>query len=163
MRHRIVGKKLSRDKDHRAALLKNLASALILNGRIETSVVKAKFVQPFVEKLITKAKDNSYASLRLLRSRLGNEEALRKLFTEIAPEFKERNGGYTRVRKLGIIRKGDNSELAMIELVSNTKDIPEVKEIKETKQVSKSKAKKVVQVSTPEVLTEEVTQVKEEK
>ena len=158
MRHRVVGKKLSRDKDHRAALLKNLASALILNGRIETSVVKAKFVQPFVEKLITKAKDSSYASLRLLRSRLGNEEALRKLFTEIAPEFKERNGGYTRVRKLGIIRKGDNSELAMIELVSNTKDTPEVKEIKETKQVSKSKAKKVVQV-----LTEEVTQVKEEK
>lgn len=166
MRHRVVGKKLNRDKDHRASLLKNLASALILNGRIETSVVKAKFVKPFVEKLITKAKDSSHNSVRLLRSRLGNEEALRKLFSEIAPEFKERNGGYTRIRKLGIVRKGDNSEMAMIELVSNTNETPEVKEIKEAKKVSKTKAKKeevVEEVSTPEVSTEEVSKVEEEK
>jgi large subunit ribosomal protein L17 len=142
-----------------------LASALILHGRIETSVVKAKFVKPFVEKLITKAKDSSYNSVRLLRSRLGNEEALRKLFSEVAPEFKERNGGYTRIRKLGIVRKGDSSEMAMIELVSNTKESTVVKEIKEAKKVSKSKAKKeeVVEKSTPQILTEEISKVEEAK
>lgn len=121
MRHRVVGKKLNRDKDHREALLKNLASSLLINGKIETTLAKAKFVKPFVEKLITKAKDNSFNSLRLLRSRLGNEIALEKLFTEIAPTFKERNGGYTRIQRVGKIRKGDNSELATIELISETK------------------------------------------
>jgi len=140
MRHRVVGKKLNRDKDHRQALLKNLASSLILNGKIETSVIKAKFMKPFVEKLITKAKDGSYNSVRLLRSRIGNEEALRKLISEIAPSFKERNGGYTRIKKLGVIRKGDNSEMAMIELVTSEKPAKEVKE--EVKKVSKPKAKK---------------------
>lgn len=140
MRHRVVGKKLNRDKDHRQALLKNLASSLILNGKIETSVIKAKFMKPFVEKLITKAKDGSYNSVRLLRSRIGNEEALRKLISEIAPSFKERNGGYTRIKKLGVIRKGDNSEMAMIELVTSEKPAKEVKE--EVKKVSKPKVKK---------------------
>jgi len=150
MRHRVVGKKLNRDKDHRQALLKNLASSLILNGKIETSVIKAKFMKPFVEKLITKAKDGSYNSIRLLRSRLGNEDALKKLITDIAPSFKERNGGYTRIKKLGLIRKGDNSEMAMIELVSSSKPEKEVKE--EVKKVSKPKAKKV---ETPEKIEED--------
>ncbi|NBO36861.1 50S ribosomal protein L17, partial [bacterium] len=109
MRHRVGGKKLNRDKDHRAALLKNLASSLILNGKIETSVTKAKFLRPFVERLITKAKDSSFNSLRVLRSKIGNEDAIRKLITEVAPKMKDRNGGYTRISKLGIIRKGDNS------------------------------------------------------
>jgi large subunit ribosomal protein L17 len=118
MRHRVVGKKLNRDKDHREALLKNLACSLLINGKIETTLVKAKFVRPFVEKLITKAKDSSFNSLRLVRSRLGNEDALRKLFSEVAPSFIERNGGYTRILRTGKIRKGDNSELAIIELVT---------------------------------------------
>lgn len=121
MRHRVGGKQLNRDKDHREALLKNLAASLLINGKIETTLAKAKFVKPFVEKLITKAKDNSFNSLRLLRSRLGNEIALEKLFSEIAPTFKERNGGYTRIQRVGKIRKGDNSELATIELISETK------------------------------------------
>jgi len=122
MRHRVVGKKLNRDKDHRAALLKNMASSLILAGKIETSVVKAKFLRPFVEKLITKAKNDSFTSLQLLRSKLGNEEAIRKLFKEVAPSMKDRNGGYTRIKKLGKIRKGDSSEVAMIELVTQVKE-----------------------------------------
>lgn len=120
MRHRVGGKKLNRDKDHRASLLKNLASSLILHGKIETSVTKAKFLRPFVEKLITKAKDSSYNSLRTLRSRLSDEAVIRKLVTEVAPKMKERNGGYTRISKLGIIRKGDNSEMAKIELVQES-------------------------------------------
>lgn len=117
MRHRVVGKKLNRDKDHRLALAKNLASSLLINGKIETTLTKAKFVKPFVEKLITKAKKNTYNSLRLLKSRLNDEVAIEKLFSDIAPSYKDRNGGYTRIKRTGKIRKGDNSELAIIELV----------------------------------------------
>jgi len=120
MRHRVGGKKLNRDKDHRAALLKNLASSLILNGKIETSVTKAKFLRPFVEKLITKAKDSSFNSLRVLRSKIGNEDAIRKLIIDVAPKMKDRNGGYTRISRLGIIRKGDNSEMAKIEIIQDS-------------------------------------------
>ncbi len=114
MRHRVGGKKLNRDKDHRSALLKNLASSLILNGKIETSITKAKFLRPFVERLITKAKDSSFNSLRVLRSKISNEDAIRKLITDVAPRMKDRNGGYTRISRLGIIRKGDNSEMVKI-------------------------------------------------
>lgn len=122
MRHRVGGKQLNRDKDHREALLKNLASSLILSGKIETSVVKAKFLRPFIEKLITKAKNDSFTSLQLIRTKLGNEEAIRKLFKEVAPSMKDRNGGYTRIKKLGKIRKGDSSEVAMIEFVTEKKE-----------------------------------------
>jgi large subunit ribosomal protein L17 len=122
MRHRVGGKQLNRDKDHREALLKNLASSLILSGRIETSVVKAKFLRPFIEKLVTKAKNDTFTSLQILRTKIGNEEAIRKLIKEIAPSMKDRNGGYTRIKKLGKIRKGDSSEVAMIEFVSEKKE-----------------------------------------
>jgi len=122
MRHRVGGKQLNRDKDHREALLKNLASSLILSGRIETSVVKAKFLRPFIEKLITKAKNDTFTSLQILRTKIGNEEAIRKLIKEIAPSMKDRNGGYTRIKKLGKIRKGDSSEVAMIEFVTEKKE-----------------------------------------
>jgi large subunit ribosomal protein L17 len=122
MRHRVGGKQLNRDKDHREALLKNLASSLILSGRIETSVVKAKFLRPFIEKLVTKAKNDTFTSLQILRTKIGNEEAIRKLIKEIAPSMKDRNGGYTRIKKLGKIRKGDSSEVAMIEFVTEKKE-----------------------------------------
>jgi large subunit ribosomal protein L17 len=122
MRHRVGGKQLNRDKDHREALLKNLASSLILSGRIETSVVKAKFLRPFIEKLVTKAKNDTFTSLQILRTKIGNEEAIRKLIKEIAPLMKDRNGGYTRIKKLGKIRKGDSSEVAMIEFVTEKKE-----------------------------------------
>lgn len=122
MRHRVGGKQLNRDKDHREALLKNLASSLILSGRIETSVVKAKFLRPFIEKLVTKAKNDTFTSLQILRTKIGNEEAIRKLIKEIAPSMRDRNGGYTRIKKLGKIRKGDSSEVAMIEFVTEKKE-----------------------------------------
>jgi large subunit ribosomal protein L17 len=117
MRHRVIGKKLSRDKDHRQALIKNLSSSIILNGKIETTLTKAKFIRPLVEKLITKAKDNSFNTLRILRTKINNEDALRKLITEVAPSFINRNGGYTRILKTGKVRKGDNAEMAVIELL----------------------------------------------
>jgi len=119
MRHRVAGKKLNRDKDHRESLLKNLAISVLLHGKVETSITKAKFVRPFVEKLITKAKNNSYSSLRDLRTNISNEHALKKLFSEIAPVMLQRPGGYTRIKRLGVIRKGDNSEMATFELVTN--------------------------------------------
>jgi large subunit ribosomal protein L17 len=122
MRHRVGGKQLNRDKDHREALLKNLASSLILTGKIETSVVKAKFLRPFIEKLVTKAKNDTFTSVQLIRTKIGNEDAIRKLFKEIAPSMKDRNGGYTRIKKSGKIRKGDNSETAIIEFVKNEKE-----------------------------------------
>ncbi len=122
MRHRVGGKQLNRDKDHREALLKNLASSLILSGKIETSVVKAKFLRPFIEKLITKAKNDSFSSLQLIRTKIANEDAIKKLFKEIAPMMKDRQGGYTRIKKLGKIRKGDSSEVAIIEFVMEKKE-----------------------------------------
>lgn len=133
MRHRVTGKKLNRDKDHRRSLIKNLASSLILNGRIETSITKAKFIRPLVEKLVTKAKDSSYHSLKLVRSKLGNEEALRKLFSEIAPANKDRNGGYTRIMRTGKIQRGDNSELAIIEFLDKTVTENKKKDTKDKK------------------------------
>lgn len=154
MRHRVVGKKLNRDKDHRRSLMKNLASSLILNGKIETSVVKAKFIRPFVEKLITKAKDSSFHNIKLLRSKIGNEEALRKLLTEVAPVYSSRNGGYTRIQRIGKIQKGDNSELATIELIKEASKATTSKTTKKTvKEVSKPEAKEEVK---PEIVENSV-------
>ena len=165
MRHRVIGKKLNRDKDHRRSLMKNLASSLILNGKIETSVVKAKFIRPFVEKLVTKAKDSSFHNVKLLRARLGNEEALRKLFSELAPSYSDRDGGYTRISRTGKIQKGDNSELATIEFV--TSPVKETKEksseTRKTKKVKEEKNKEVSETKVEEVKeSEEVKEVAQE-
>ena len=121
MRHRVYGRTLGRDKDHRRALLRNLSRALILEGSIKTTLAKAKFVRPYVEKLVTKAKKSNPHSLRLVRSKLPDEKAIRVLFEEIAPKFLSRAGGYTRIVKLGF-RQGDNAPLARIEWVEGKKD-----------------------------------------
>lgn len=115
MRHLNKGKKFGRKKDIRNALLKSLATALILNGKIKTSVAKAKAVSTYTEKLITKAKkgglENQRNVLKILAPRI-----TKKLFFEIAPNYKERQGGYTRVIKSGL-RKSDASKMAIIEFV----------------------------------------------
>lgn len=129
MRHRVKGKKLNRDSGHRKALRMNLATQLLLNGRIKTTRAKADYVRGFAERLITIAKrglakaqdtNNEAAALharRLAASRLNNNrELVQKLFDEIAPLYKDRQGGYTRVYKLET-RKGDNAEMALLELV----------------------------------------------
>jgi large subunit ribosomal protein L17 len=161
MKHRVAGKKLNRDKDHRQSLLKNLATSVLLHGKVETSITKAKFVRPFVEKLITKAKNNTYPSLKDLRTKISNEEALKKLFSEIAPMMVNRPGGYTRIKRLGIIRKGDNSEMASIEIISNTTSEvvtqkEEIKDIVKPKKVSNKK-------STKSKVTEPVAQEESKK
>ncbi len=122
MRHRVAGKTLSRDKDHREALARNLATQLFLYGAIETTEAKAEFVQAYAEKLITLAKraledpSKRVAARRLAAARLYGREVIRKLFDEIAPRYKDRNGGYTRIYKLGF-RRGDAAPMARLELV----------------------------------------------
>lgn len=129
MRHRIKGKKLNRDSGHRKALRMNLATQLFTYGRIRTTRTKADYVRGFAERLITLAKrglakaestGNEAAAVharRIVASRLNNNRVLvKKLFDEIAPQYAERPGGYTRIYKLGP-RKGDNAEMALLELV----------------------------------------------
>jgi large subunit ribosomal protein L17 len=117
MRHKISGKKLNRSSSHRQALLNNLASSLILHEQIQTTLIKAKFLRPYIEKLITKAKPDNLAARKLLISRIKNKEAVNKLVNVIAKRYISRPGGYTRIIKSGF-RLGDAADLAYIELLN---------------------------------------------
>jgi len=117
MRHRKRGRQLSRSVPHRRATLRNLATNLFRHGRIETTIAKAKELRPYAERLITLARRGDVHSRRLAARRIQDREVLGKLFDDIAPVFKERPGGYTRILKLGH-RQGDAAEMALIELVS---------------------------------------------
>ena len=116
MRHNKAINHLGRKSGHRKALLANMATTLILNKRIQTTVAKAKALQSYVEPLITKSKDDSTASRRTVFSYLKSKEAVTELFRTIAPKISERPGGYTRVLKTGF-RQGDGADMALIELV----------------------------------------------
>jgi large subunit ribosomal protein L17 len=116
MRHRKHRHTLGVTKEHRSALLANLASSLIKEGRIRTTLAKAKALRPFVEPLITLSKSGTLHQRRLAMARLRDEDAVRVLFNEKAQEFANRPGGYTRIYKLGN-RLGDAAEMALIELV----------------------------------------------
>jgi len=116
MRHRIKQRKLNRGSSHRTALLANLAASLIEHEQITTTLPKAKELKPFVEKLITLGKKGDLASRRRAVSKIRNQDAVKKLFEVVAPRYKERNGGYSRVMKFGH-RFGDASDIAVIELV----------------------------------------------
>ena len=120
MRHHSNNRTLGRPRNQRQALLRSLAYSLIKHGRITTTLAKAKEVRPFVEKLVTKARTaekNPLATKRLLLSRLGGDEkTVLKLEKDIAPKYKDRNGGYTRILKLPQ-RSSDASEMAIIEFV----------------------------------------------
>lgn len=122
MRHRIAEKKLGRTTAHRKALLMNLTCELFKHHRIVTTVEKAKATRPFAEKLITMARDKSLVNVRRAVSMLGNnrhaKDVARHLFDEIAPTFKDRAGGYTRIVKLTNRRLGDGGAQAIIELVN---------------------------------------------
>ncbi len=141
MRHRVHGRRLSRDKAHRKALLRNLISELICHEQVMTTEAKARMLRPAAEKVITKAKrglakgvDNPPAEVharRLVANRvtrfrtiedeegdLYDIDVVQKLFSEIAPRYAERNGGYTRMVKLGK-RPGDNADMAMLMLVED--------------------------------------------
>ncbi|ACG56984.1 ribosomal protein L17 [Hydrogenobaculum sp. Y04AAS1] len=117
MRHRVKKKHFSRTAEQRVALMRSLARSLILFEKIESSEAKLKALRPFVERLITLAKKGDLASRRRALSLLPDKEAIRKLFTELAPRFEGRNGGYTRIVKLPNRKPGDSTELAIIEFV----------------------------------------------
>ena len=116
MRHKHGYRKLGRTSSHRKALLKNLSIALITNGKIETTLPKAKELRSYFEKLITKARVGDSNAHRAIFAYLQDKEATKKLINEIAPEYKDRNGGYTRIIKTRI-RRGDAAPMAFIELV----------------------------------------------
>ncbi|MFC1996480.1 50S ribosomal protein L17 [Chloroflexota bacterium] len=123
MRHKVAGKRLSRSKDHRAALRRTMVKQLFEHERIRTTRAKAEVVRGHAEKLITLAKRGNAVEgadavhvRRLAVSRLADQEAVKKLFDDIAPRFENRQGGYTRMTKLGI-RKGDSAEMVILELI----------------------------------------------
>ena len=116
MRHNKAINHLGRKSGHRKALLANMASSLILNKRINTTVAKAKALKSYVEPLITKSKEDSTHSRRVVFSYLKNKEAVTELFRTVAPKIADRPGGYTRVLHTGF-RQGDAAEMALIELV----------------------------------------------
>ena len=116
MRHNKAINHLGRKSGHRKALLANMASSLILQKRITTTVAKAKALKSYVEPLITKSKEDSTHSRRVVFSYLKNKEAVSELFRTVAPKVADRPGGYTRVLHTGF-RQGDAAEMALIELV----------------------------------------------
>ena len=109
-------RKLGRASDHREAMLRNLVTSLLENGRIETTVEKAKETRCMAEKMITLGKTNTLHSRRQALAYIVKEDVVTKVFTEIAPKYADRNGGYTRILKMGP-RRGDCAEMAIIELV----------------------------------------------
>ena len=124
MRHSNSGKKLSRNPSHRKALLRNMSKAQLTHGRIRTTEIKAKELRGVVESLITLARRNDVAARRLAYRELGSHQLVQKLFDEIAPRFAGVPGGYTRVVKLAMPRRGDCAPMAIIELTKQAAEAP---------------------------------------
>ena len=116
MRHHRSGKKLGRDSAHRKALYANLAASLIEHGRIKTTEAKAKAAKPIAEKMITLGRRGDLAARRQALAYLRSQEVVHKLFADVGPRFADRNGGYSRIVKLGP-RPGDGAEMVYLELV----------------------------------------------
>lgn len=116
MRHRKSGKQLNRNSSHRKAMFQNMANSLFLHETIRTTLPKAKELRRVVEPLITTAKSDNVANRRRIFAKLRDQESVAKLFTELAPLFKDRPGGYTRILKAGF-RSGDKAPMAIIQLV----------------------------------------------
>lgn len=127
MRHRHGFRKLNRTSAHRLAMLRNMMVSLLKHEAIKTTLPKAKELRRVVEPLITLAKDPTVANKRLAFNRLRDREIVVKLFNELGPRFANRNGGYTRILKMGF-RVGDNAPMAYMELTEKAAQIEEVKE-----------------------------------
>ncbi len=179
MRHRKSFNHLGRKSAHRKAMLSNMAASLILHKRITTTTAKAKALRMYVEPLITKAKDDSTHSRRIVFSYLQNKEAVSELFREVSGKIAERPGGYTRILKTGT-RLGDNADMCIIELVDynenllasksakaksttrrsrrggkkTTTEVPETAE-KAVEKTEEVKAEEIVKDEAPEVVAEE--------
>jgi large subunit ribosomal protein L17 len=116
MKHRVAGRKLGRTSMHKTALLRNLSTELFRHERIRTTLLKAKELRPFAEKLITLSKRETLHARRLVLRDIHDKEVVAKMFDSISSRFAQRPGGYTRIVKLGP-RRGDNAEMALIELI----------------------------------------------
>jgi large subunit ribosomal protein L17 len=139
MRHRKKGKHLSRTASHRKALLRNLANQLFEHKEIKTTTIKAKTARPVVERLITYAKRGGLHHRRLAFDFLRQKASIKILFDEIAPVYTDRQGGYTRILKLGR-RQGDGASIALMQLVGFEKAVEAAKTAKEEKKKAKKKA-----------------------
>ena len=134
-------RKLGRTTSHRLAMLKGLVTLLLEKGQIETTVTRANEVSALTDKMITLGKANSIASRRMAATYITKEDVLRSLFNRIAPNYESRNGGYTRVLKIGP-RRGDGAEMAIIQLVDAEKLYASREEIKAKNDEKESKADK---------------------
>ena len=152
MRHNKAINHLGRKSGHRKALLANMATSLILHKRIETTVAKAKALKGYVEPLITKSKEDSTHSRRVVFSYLKNKEAVTELFRTVAPKIAERPGGYTRVLKTGF-RQGDGADMALIELVDFNEAALASTAKKAAKKTTRRSSKKAVEAPAAEVET----------
>jgi large subunit ribosomal protein L17 len=158
MRHRIAGRQLSRTKEHRLAMRRNLVASLIQHETISTTIEKAKEVKPFAEKLITLARKGTLQSRRRAIALLGNRDIVEdvegqavrkgtvvgKLFSEIGPRYLDRPGGYTRIVRLSLRRLGDNGQLVLLQLVGEDEK-PEKQAKTSDKKRSRKKSKKAEQ------------------
>jgi len=167
MRHRVAGRRLSRTKEHRLAMRRNLVASLIQHETISTTIEKAKEVKPFAEKLITLAKKGTLSARRQAIALLGNRDIIvfedggavkkgtiiGKLFSEIGPRYLDRPGGYARIIRLSLRRLGDNSELVLLQLIGaeegskrrtkkrarkKVKETVEAEEIAETEEIAEA-------------------------
>lgn len=141
-RHGYKGRKFSRERDQREALIKSLAESLIIHESIETTLPKAKEVVPYVEKLITKAKKGDLHNRRLIISDLQTISTAHKLVDEIAPKLKARDSGHLRIKRT-ILRRGDNAQLARVSFVDDLSAAPVAKAVATPK--AATPAKKPVQ------------------
>lgn len=129
MRHRVEGRKFGREIDARRLMICNLVKSMIEHGQITTTLAKAKELRGFVERVVTYGKNDTVHSRRLAYSILGSRDLVKKLFTEIAPAFEGRQGGYTRVIKAGF-RRGDSAPMAIIQFVEESTIKPKKDNIK---------------------------------
>ena len=123
MRHRVAGRQFGLPSDQRQALLKGLLRSLIIYKRVQTTEARAKDLQPLMEKLVTRAKDDTVHSRRIARAMVGgrsadDEDIVKELFTVIAPQYANRSGGYTRMAKVGV-RRGDAAPVVILEFVND--------------------------------------------
>ena len=153
MRHRVAGRKLSRHTKHRELMFRNMLVSLLQHERIRTTLAKGKELRIWADQIISLAKKDTLHARRLAFARLRNETVVKKLFDEIAPKMKDREGGYTRIYKLGW-RQGDGAPLSLVELVSYSP-------AEEKKKSAVEKAKEVLGKVTPKKKKE--TKEKEKK
>jgi large subunit ribosomal protein L17 len=163
MRHRVAGRRLGRDSEHRLAMRRSLVASLIEHETISTTMEKAKEVKPFAEKLITLAKKGTLAARRRAIAELGNRDVVSyedgkpvkkgtiigKLFSEIGPRYLDRPGGYTRIIRLALRRLGDNGQLVLLQLVGEEKAPGKPKKATAKKRASK-KAKESKEPEEPQ-------------